>query len=77
MTSRRADPNFTSLADSSRNIRVSTYRYGQSGVADAIPGEEEYGKAVDPRRQLSYMPTHSTFYLLSTVRFCLIFASFS
>ncbi|KLO10871.1 P-loop containing nucleoside triphosphate hydrolase protein [Schizopora paradoxa] len=45
--------------NSSRNIRVSTLRYGQSGVADAVPGEEEYGKPVDPKRRLTYMPTHN------------------
>lgn len=54
-----ADPYVT--VDSSRNIRVSTLRYGQSGVADAVPGEEEYGKPVDPKRRLTYMPTHSMF----------------
>ena len=41
--------------DTSRNIRVSTFRYGKSGVSDALPGEEDEvtGKTVDPRRLLS------------------------
>ena len=44
--------------DEARSVRVSTSRYGHDGVADAIPGEQDIGN-VDPKRRLSYTPTHS------------------
>ncbi|KAH8113617.1 P-loop containing nucleoside triphosphate hydrolase protein, partial [Phellopilus nigrolimitatus] len=43
----------------SRNIRISTSRYGQSGPADKVPGEEEDGKVSSPLRRLAYMPAHN------------------
>ena len=43
----------------SRNIRVSTFRYGQSGVAGTLSGEKESEKDIDSRRRLVYIPTYS------------------
>ncbi|THH09776.1 hypothetical protein EW145_g1783 [Phellinidium pouzarii] len=42
----------------SRNVRISTFRYGQSGVSDQVPGEEEENNNATPLRRLAYTPTH-------------------
>ena len=44
-----------------RAVRVSTSRYGSSGVADMLPGEEDETGTIDPKRRLQYTPLHSTY----------------
>ncbi|KAL5513783.1 hypothetical protein ACEPAH_4184 [Sanghuangporus vaninii] len=41
-----------------RSIRVTTFRYGQSGVSNLVPGEEEE-KRTGPSRRVAYVPSHS------------------
>ena len=47
-----------------RNIRVSTFRHGQSGLADQIPGENEDNKCVVPRL-INYVPAYGMFRFLN------------
>ena len=42
-----------------RSVRVSTSRYGHSGTADMLPGEEDETGTIDPKRRLQYTPLHS------------------
>ncbi|KAL5492998.1 hypothetical protein ACEPAI_4446 [Sanghuangporus weigelae] len=40
-----------------RSVRVTTFRYGQSGVSNLVPGEEEE-KKIGPSRRVAYVPSH-------------------
>lgn len=47
------------MEGTSRYLRVTTHRFGQSGVADYLPGEEDInGTVVDPTKCVQYMPAH-------------------
>ncbi|TDL16391.1 P-loop containing nucleoside triphosphate hydrolase protein [Rickenella mellea] len=40
-----------------RNVRISTRRYGYSGISNLVPGEESHPS--DPRKTVAYLPAHS------------------
>ncbi|KAI5120825.1 hypothetical protein M0805_003221 [Coniferiporia weirii] len=42
----------------SRSVRISTSKYGQSGVSDQVPGEDDGEKTSPSVRRLAYTPTH-------------------